>query len=927
MIFNKFRKPRWQHQDAKIRCEAILELSREVQKDKDILRELAFNDGDHTVRLSALKQLDDFNLCWMALKQDKDKRVQQWSHQRIEQWLCASDESVPSEAIHSFIKECRDSRFLESIWRNLPALEHRLAILTKLNKTPLYIEAIVTETDSNTREALAAKLTTKDDLSRLLKKLKPTDPLHSRTHDALTQIAQQEQRPDEIRHELVQVKAIFNAVKEKHDYHSAQERLQRTVARWQALEPELSWLPEHEQKDAIEHTQALQDTAQAYVETLKQQWQLAHAEELLKQEVATQQQALMQQWQALRNQLKEAIASQQWSAQESLINAITTLSTEVDSSVLSAKEKEAWQSKLLGLRQHIDKLSLIPDTLKTLAELLDQLEQTSLPDSEEDVNAWEEAKSYYNQWKQQWKAALSGLDEFVPTELDTRFTTLSKQWANYLTQTSKAIQQHVKQTQYKLGELNRLLDNGRSRDAIGLLKKIEAWHQQLPSSDAQRLARRIEQAKQRVDEIRDWKAYAGAPKKQQLIQDIALLVDSPLADPVIQAQQIKEARATWQTLGQLDTEEDRIFNKAFNELCEKAFQPCRVYYQEQEALRAEALVEREQLCTQMDALAEKLTAQPSPDWRALESEFHRLNNQWRQCGNIEREQKKGIFNRYRHSANQVRTLLTNWHDSNLTQKQTLLNEAKQIAEDQSLPLNERAEHIKAIQQRWKAIGYAGKDDRTIWQSFRQCCDILFGQLKEENAGRRQQHDSVKSALMARLDELTEQASDSAHTQNVLDAIARFEEDTDAATALNGNERRQLAKRANELQKQLMAQMRKAHLSHEEATITAVLLNKPEEAENHHWVNLCQHYSSAPSSTETRHALVVEAEILTDTETPDEDAALRQQIQLSLLTKGESIGNQLAIQPFLKRWVSIGALTDTDKALAERFKNALVNGLQ
>ncbi|MFT5546719.1 hypothetical protein, partial [Rheinheimera aquimaris] len=88
MIFKRFFKPKWQHNDAAVRQQAIAQLDQQNQEHKSILHELAFNDGAEAVRKAALLKLNDFSLWWQASKHDSAERLQQLAEQTlIEQLL------------------------------------------------------------------------------------------------------------------------------------------------------------------------------------------------------------------------------------------------------------------------------------------------------------------------------------------------------------------------------------------------------------------------------------------------------------------------------------------------------------------------------------------------------------------------------------------------------------------------------------------------------------------------------------------------------------------------------------------------------------------------------------------------------------------------------------------------------------------------
>ncbi len=70
MIFKRWFKPKWQHENAAIRQLAIAGLDHSTPQQKEILHELAFNDGAEAVRRTALERLNEFSLWWQASKHE-----------------------------------------------------------------------------------------------------------------------------------------------------------------------------------------------------------------------------------------------------------------------------------------------------------------------------------------------------------------------------------------------------------------------------------------------------------------------------------------------------------------------------------------------------------------------------------------------------------------------------------------------------------------------------------------------------------------------------------------------------------------------------------------------------------------------------------------------------------------------------------------
>lgn len=82
-LFDKFRTPKWKHEDAKVRLEAVKELD-----DQEILAEIAKNDSDKDVRKEAVKKISNESVLADIAENDSDKDVREEAVERI------GDESI-----------------------------------------------------------------------------------------------------------------------------------------------------------------------------------------------------------------------------------------------------------------------------------------------------------------------------------------------------------------------------------------------------------------------------------------------------------------------------------------------------------------------------------------------------------------------------------------------------------------------------------------------------------------------------------------------------------------------------------------------------------------------------------------------------------------------------------------------------------------
>ena len=166
MIFKRFFKPKWQHPDAAVRQQAILELNRDDNADKSVLHELAFNDGAEAVRKAALVKLNDFSLWWQASKHDNAERLQQLAEQALISQLLQNE--VEPKLKQQFIAQCNRSSILEQLALTETDATLKFSLLQRLNKQELNFKALLDPVLSATQKL---KLLEQIDDEKTLEKL------------------------------------------------------------------------------------------------------------------------------------------------------------------------------------------------------------------------------------------------------------------------------------------------------------------------------------------------------------------------------------------------------------------------------------------------------------------------------------------------------------------------------------------------------------------------------------------------------------------------------------------------------------------------------------------------------------------------------------------------------------------------------------
>ncbi|HSG52260.1 MAG TPA: hypothetical protein VLA40_09130, partial [Rheinheimera sp.] len=212
MIFKRFFKPKWQHPDAAVRQQAILELNRDDKADKSVLHELAFNDGAEAVRKAALVKLNDFSLWWQASKHDNAERLQLLAEQTLVNQLLQNE--VEPKLKQQFIAQCNRSSILEQLALTETDATLKFSLLQRLNKQELNLKALLDPVLSTTQKL---KLLEQIDDEKILEKLsRSTDgELHNAIQHKIEQQQVLKQKPQQLRKQITLLLAKFNAVRER----------------------------------------------------------------------------------------------------------------------------------------------------------------------------------------------------------------------------------------------------------------------------------------------------------------------------------------------------------------------------------------------------------------------------------------------------------------------------------------------------------------------------------------------------------------------------------------------------------------------------------------------------------------------------------------------------------------------------------------
>ena len=102
----------------------------------------------------------------------------------------------------------------------------------------------------------------------------------------------------------------------------------------------------------------------------------------------------------------------------------------------------------------------------------------------------------------------------------------------------------------------------------------------------------------------DVSSFAANPKRNELIDEIKVVVENPLDSPKKQADIIHELQTKWQLLDLSSRPAGREQWQAFNELTNKAWEPCKEFFDELKEKKIKNANERRNLIMQMNKYVE-----------------------------------------------------------------------------------------------------------------------------------------------------------------------------------------------------------------------------------------------------------------------------------------------------------------------------------
>jgi DNA repair protein SbcC/Rad50 len=929
MMFSKFfsQKNKWQHKNSNVRIEAIKDdLDPLKADDVSILSKLAQSDESELVRRSALIKLNKLNAWLTSFKSDTSDSIKKQAANSIVELVASEKGQISVNQKLKLVESQLTVSMAEAVLAKTENSELAIAAIKKINK-PHKWPAIIAQTKNV--EVQTYLLSQIDDVSVLEKLLKKSlsKEVIAKINDKVTQIISEKEKPTKLLKDINLVLAKLLALKDLHDYQDVLEKRTSLNDEWNWLTQEFDCLNDNVKEEIIEKRHQIDTQLDKSFLNIKEAYEQERIVRSLEQEKLTAIKGFDTKLTQYNKRLADAVFENETLDNHALANEIEEQTIYINSSVLSNKDKQDYIERFNQVLNKLEQLPKLAESVTEATHLISKMSQKLPPTNLEQLD---ERNQYFNEWLQEWKVIESSVSIVMPQSILDAKAQIVSQWRNALAPLFKEQKQLFFLAQKKADEITRLIDSGKFNASFGVFKRFKKLFEQLNGSQQQRLQRSFDMLSEKISELSDWEHYIATPRKQELLEQIKQLTNTPLDNPKEQAKQVKACRKTWNSLGHADEEIDQALNDSFNVHCELAFAPCRLYYAEQEKIREHHLAIRQKIVGQAKQLSSEST---ELDIKELDTRLNSLTQQWREAGEVERADYQKLNLEFTASIKPIKDLVKKEHEHNAQLKQALIEQV--IAQHKADDLFSSVETVKKLQSRWKEVGYAGaRLENKLWSEFRKANDVIFAKREQEQNKSKIEAESKFSALEQEVVMFDSQLS---NLSSITDMKA-FKSTLEVFISERRKEKpafKEIINRASGLLEQTsnkLEQMRKEQETKQWSALFNLLTLLSSNDASIESLENNEQFIMLPSAIQKRlidalskhvghdrKARTIELEILAGIDSPEDEQDLRRQIQVKVMQEKMTSGQATNLEKLFFGWIAAEPINKDTLVYLERIK--------
>ena len=373
----------------------------------------------------------------------------------------------------------------------------------------------------------------------------------------------------------------------------------------------------------------------------------------------------------------------------------------------------------------------------------------------------------------------------------------------------------------------------------------------------------------------DMSSFATNPKREELIKEISTIIQSPLESPKKQAHLIHDVQTKWQLLDLSSRPASKEQWNKFNELTNKAWEPCSEYFDELKQIKINNAAQRMEIVNNINKYVEDNSSNwPQPKFliQFLRQSF----DEWQKYAPVLDKDLNKLRNAYFEAKKPINDAIKKQEQIVIKAKEALIEKVNAITdEDNDICIKK----FNDLKNEWKKAGSAGrKADNKLWDKFNKSADRFFNAKKEV----------IDAELMKANELLSQLKSDKISINEVLKSLS------DLKNISKTKEFNSIQKQINNKRKEQESKLKQNKIDSYTNLLDAFLNNELDKTQVPSSIkNKLNEKPQEKSSSEALTYACVKLEALAGIDSLKKDAQLRQSIQMEMLTnKFNKVSNNL-----------------------------------
>jgi hypothetical protein len=284
-------------------------------------------------------------------------------------------------------------------------------------------------------------------------------------------------------------------------------------------------------------------------------------------------------------------------------------------------------------------------------------------------------------------------------------------------------------------ELETALRDNELQQAERTYHKLMSIMGNIPGLSEQRwkdIDERLNRVRPRLRKLESWRHWGTTVARQELIEQIRQLIGADMK-PGDLARQIQQAREQWHAWDKSGDHAGKELRKAFDQVCEEAYRPCKAHFEKLKRQRQENLRQRQAIIDSLNALYESTDWQ-QPEWREIDRFVSHARRDFHKIGNVDFKHRKPVARALDEALGRLEEYLSGERERSLKARERLIADIEALGEVNSL--RDALDRLDMLKKQWK-ITVTGKRnlENRLWKRFQTACDSVY---QRRDAERKQQ---------------------------------------------------------------------------------------------------------------------------------------------------------------------------------------------